>query len=252
MHPILRHPWLATLCRFLGTVALAACTLPTEILVPDPSPPAQPSTAASASPASPATPDSPSDVDAGADASAATCAPSSAAGWSPTWVPPTGASQGLCAPQDIANLYAACFGADATDATCSAYESGSPTCASCVLSASTDASWGAVVVFADTTVVNEPGCLDLVDPAEATCAEAAESQTECEHALCDANCPVSDAPSLAAWQECAAEADQGGCGGYGGSCLDAVLGADGGGATCGGADFATAFTNVATVFCGGS
>jgi hypothetical protein len=236
----------------LGLVALAACTLPTEILVPDPAAPVPPSP--SASPGSPASPDAASetDPDAGAELPGSACAPSSASGWSPAWVPPTGASQGLCGPQDIANLYAACFGADATDDTCSSYESGSPTCASCVLSAATDPSWGAIVVFADTTVVNEPGCLDLVDPSEAGCAQAAESQTECEHALCDASCPVSDAPSFDAWEQCAAQADQGACSGYDGTCLDAALAADGGGAACGGADFATAFANVATVFCGGS
>lgn len=243
MHPISRSLVLVSLSCCLGLVALAACTLPTEILVPDPAP---------AIPASPASPDSSLDTDAGAEVPATTCAPSSAAGWSPAWVPPTGASQGLCAPQDIANLYAACLGTDATDDTCSSYESDSPDCASCVLSASTDPSWGAIVVFADTTVVNQPGCLDLVDPAEVDCAGAAESQTECEHALCDSSCPVSDAPSFAAWQQCAAEADQGACGGYDGTCLDAALAADGGGAACGGADFATAFANVATVFCGGS
>lgn len=234
-----------TLSLAVGLVTLAACTLPTEILVPDP--PVQPAT-----PVSPPSPDPSTGADAGAELPPSTCAPSSTDGWSPTWVPPTGASQGLCATQDLADLYAACFGAGATDATCSSFESGNPTCASCVLSASTDPSWGAIVVFAGTTVVNEPGCLDLVDPAEASCAQAAESQTECEHALCDAGCPVRDAPSLAAWQQCAAEADDGACGSYEGTCLDALLAADGGDALCGGADFATAFANVATVFCGGS
>ena len=250
MQPIPFRPAFASLCGCLGLVALAACTLPTEILVPDPAPPAEP--AIPGLPASPASPDSPSGTDGGPELPTATCAPSSATDWSPSWVPPTGASQGLCAPQDLADLYAACFGADATDHTCSSYESDNPTCAACVLSASTDASWGAVVVFADTTVVNQPGCLDLVDPAGAACAQAAELQTECEHASCDSACPVSDGPSLAAWQQCAAQADQGACGGYDGTCLDAVLDADGGGAACGGADFATAFANVATVFCGGS
>jgi len=119
-----------------------------------------------------------------------------------------------------------------------------------VVSASTDASWGPIVVFGDITVVNQPGCLDLVDPSAADCAGAAEAQTECEHAWCDAACPVTDSPSLTAWQECAAEADQGACAGYDGTCLDAVLGADGGGVACAGADFVTAFVNVATVFCG--
>jgi hypothetical protein len=251
MHPTHRHSTLATLARGLGLATLAACTLPTEILVPAPAA-VQPSTPAS--PASPASPDASADTDtdAGAELPATTCAPSSAADWSPAWVPPTGASQGLCAPQDIADLYAACFGADATDDTCSSYEDNSPTCASCVLSSSTDSSWAAIVVFADTTVVNEPGCLDLVDPAESACAQAAESQTECEHALCDSSCPVSDTASFDAWQQCAADADEGACGGYDGTCLDAVLAADGGGAACGGVDFPTAFANVATVFCGGS
>ncbi|HEY3817482.1 MAG TPA: hypothetical protein VGL81_09940 [Polyangiaceae bacterium] len=255
MHLIHRTA-LSNLCRRLLLLvilaALGACTLPAEILVPDPGPAAA-STAApvpsSTSSSTPAAPGSAADGDAG-DPAAATCAPASAAGWAPIWVPPTGASQGLCAPQDLADIYAACFGPDATDDTCSDYESNSPTCASCVLSDSTDASWGPVVVFAETTAVNQPGCLDLVDPDAADCAQAAESQTECEHALCDASCPVADGPSFEAWEQCAAEADQGACGGYDGTCLSAALAGDAGGAPCGGADFATAFANVATIFCG--
>ena len=53
-------------CRCLTLVTLAACTLPTEILVPDPPPPAAavpPSTTPS-----PASPDSPPDTDGGATA----------------------------------------------------------------------------------------------------------------------------------------------------------------------------------------
>jgi hypothetical protein len=234
-------------------VSLVACTLPAEILVPDPAP--APASSSSTSPVSPSPPSSAGASAAGDDggidaASAAACAPASAAGWAPTWVPPSGAAQGACAPQDVADLYAACFGAGATDDTCSTYESNNPTCASCVLSASTDSSWGPIVAFSDTLAVNQPGCLDLVEPSAAACAQAAESQTECEHALCDASCPVTDTPSFEAWEECAAQADQGACGGYDGTCLDADLAGDGGGAACGGADFATAFANVATVFCG--
>lgn len=231
---------------------LVACTLPAEILVPEPGASAPDASGSPPSSAGSSTGASVAD-DAGIDvatASAATCGPASAAGWAPSWVPPSGASQGDCAPQDLADLYAACFGTGATDDTCSAYESDNPTCASCVLSASTDSSWGPIVAFTDTIAVNQPGCLDLVQPAEAACAQAAESQTECEHALCDASCPVTDTPSFEAWEECAAEADEGACAAYDGTCLDADLAADGGGAACGGADFATAFANVATVFCG--
>jgi hypothetical protein len=224
----------ASLSRCLCLVALTACTLPTEVIVSDA--PASSTTAAD-----------------GGATTAATCAPASAEGWTATWVPPTGASQGACAAQDLSNLYAACFGASATDDTCNSYQSNNPTCAACVLSASTDSSWGPVVVFGDTTTINQPGCLALVDPAEGTCAQAAQAQTECEHALCDPSCPVSDSASLTAWQQCVAQADDGACAAYGGStCLASALAADGGGDACGGADFATAFTTVATVFCGSS
>jgi hypothetical protein len=232
----------ASLARCLGLVTLAACTLPTEVVVSEPPTPGQAATSSSSSAA----------PDGGAELPGATCAPSSAAGWSPTWVPPTGASQGACAAQDLTNLYAACFGADATNDTCSSYQSNSPTCASCVLSASTASSWGPIVLFSNTTTVNQPGCIALVDPAAAACAQAAQAQAECEHTLCDSNCPVSDSTTFAAWQQCTAQADAGACAGYDGACLDASLAADAGGAECGGADFATAFTNVATVFCGGS
>lgn len=231
-------------CLGLVTVAVcAACTFPTEVVVQQPTP--------GTGPATPSGSSSPAEtVDGGAEPPATPCGPSSAAGWSPQWVPPTGAAQGQCTAQDLANLYAACFGSDATYDTCSAYQSSSPACASCVLSASTDASWGPVVVFGDTTVVNQSGCLALVDPSAVACAESAQAQTECEHAVCDASCPVSDAASFAAWQQCQADADQSACADYDGTCLDAALGADAGGAACAGADFPTAFTNVATVFCG--
>jgi hypothetical protein len=234
--------------RCLGLVTLAvcaACTFPTEVVVQQPTPATEPATPpGSSSPAESA--------DGGTEPPASTCGPASPAGWSPQWIPPTGAAQGQCEAQDLVDLYAACLGTDATDDTCSSYQSSSPGCASCVLSASTDGSWGPIVVFSDTTIVNQSGCLALVDPAATACAESAQAQTECEHAVCDASCPVSDPASFSAWQQCQAEADQGACAGYDGACLDAALGADAGGASCGGVDFPTAFTNVATVFCGSS
>ena len=223
---------LATLSRCLCMVALAACTMPTEVII-------QPQPAASSSATNTA--------DGGADPRGV-CAPSSAAGWSPVWVPPTGASQGACTASDLANLYAACFGATASSDTCSSYQSSSPTCASCVLSASRDPTWGPIVVFNNTTTINQPGCIALVDPAAGACAESAQAQAECEHALCDSNCPVSDSTSLAAWQQCTAQAGAGACSAYDSTCLNAAE--DAGGSACGGADFATTFKNVATVFCG--
>lgn len=226
----------SSLVRCLVLVTLAACTYPTEVVV-------QPSSSDSSASGSSSS---------SADGGATSCEPASAAGWSPTWVPPTGAAQGVCAAQDLANIYGACFGSDATTDSCSAYQSNNPSCASCVISDSTDSSWGAIVVFADTTVVNQPGCLDLVDSAEASCAQSAQAQSECEQALCDSSCPVTDNASLVAWQQCATEADQGPCAGYESTCLQQQLGADAGGAACAGADFPTAFTNVATVFCGSS
>lgn len=239
-----------SLARSIVLVTLTACTFPTEVVVPQPAPAAAQGTSTS-TPAPSSSAASTTD-DAGAELPANSCAPASSAGWSPAWVPPTGASQGLCTAQDLANLYASCFGAEATNDTCNAYQASSPSCASCVLSASTDSSWGPIVVYSDTTIINQPGCLALVDASATACAESAEAQTECEQALCDSSCPVSDSASFAAWQQCAAEADDGACAGYDAPCLDAAVGADGGDAACGGADFATTFTNVATVFCGSS
>jgi hypothetical protein len=109
------------------------------------------------------------------------------------------------------------------------------------------------VSFSSTTIINQPGCLALIEPSQTGCAEAAEAQIECEHAACDASCPVSDDPSYEAWEQCVAQADEGICAGYDGACLDVATSTDGGdagGAACAGTDFGTAFMNVAMVFCG--
>jgi hypothetical protein len=217
------------LLLLLGPTLPLACSFPTEILVPT----------------------SP-EAGTGEDAST-TCAPVTPPAWSAAWVPPAGAGQDACATQDLSNLYAACFGPEATTDACASMQTANPTCAGCVLSASTDSSWGPVVAFAATTIVNQPGCLALEAPSEQACAQSAEAQFECEHAACDPGCPVSDGPSYEAWEACVEEADQGVCGDYGGTCLADALepdGGDGGASSCDGTDFGTAFMNVAAVFCG--
>ena len=150
----------------------------------------------------------PVSVDAGTDAGG-TCSAGSVAGFTPVWHAPR--VQPLrCAPADIDAFYTACLGATATNATCNANGSSNPFCYSCIVSNSTDATWGPLIVWPNggPLEVNVGGCIDNQSSSGNPCARAFEGQEECEHQACDATCV---SVGQAGYDACIASTDSGGC-----------------------------------------
>jgi hypothetical protein len=145
-----------------------------------------------------------------------TCGMADIAGFAPTWVPPSGYHQGLCAPGQIDDVYNGCFATGATELSCSTSESSEPGCFSCIFSEEgASASYGPII---DTTngisEINQAGCIALLEPCNLKCAEQVAASFQCENTACETNCPVADDPSFTAFENCEATAagcDPNGC-----------------------------------------
>jgi hypothetical protein len=113
----------------------------------------------------------------------------------------------------------ACLGHGATYAACSGLAppdaAGASACYACLFTEE-DASTYGVVVNAIAPVVDYGGCIGAVDPSEAgaSCAKLSDDAYRCAEYACRPSCPVTDDPSLAAFQACLNEAFSGGCAGY--------------------------------------
>ena len=208
-------------------------------------------------------------TDAGSDASAnpdalvcpppasGTCAPGNVSGFAPTWKPPTGAKQGKCTASQVATYYSQCAANGATPTACTAWRSNSSnaTCGGCIESKETASSWGPLV-FLDNGVeqINAGGCVALLEPCNAPCAEAYEAAATCDLAACESNCPVgTDPASFAAYKACVATADSCGCSKWTpfAACTDSLKGPLHPASICVDApDFQTYFMQVVPVFCG--
>jgi hypothetical protein len=105
------------------------------------------------------------------------------------------------------------------------------------------------VNFQGVGAVNIAGCIELLDPKQATCATAVQQAEACEQQLCATTCV-----GLGPFDSCVTLADRGACGPY---ASEAVLceysEADGGAASAcvNGMTFEDTFLAVAGAFCGG-
>jgi hypothetical protein len=127
---------------------------------------------------------------------------------------PTG--QGACLPSDggpdpIQVFYDDCFGSGMTKAACDGFAVSNPACQACIESAATATAYGPLVLANGFVEANVAGCIEVEAPSDFACAQAQQALSDCELAACAANCPVVDQASLVAYEQCAAEADQGGC-----------------------------------------
>jgi hypothetical protein len=163
------------------------------------------------------------------------------------------------------DYYTSCLGPQASATTCDqAWGAGEDTqhatCQSCILTQSSATKWGALVDYSlggdagegGIVSVNVAGCIEILDPSQLPCAESVQQADECEHAACDAVCPVNDAASFANWEACVNASANGECLTYATS-AQCESGEDSGpAAACvTGSDFQDQFMAVATVFCGG-
>jgi hypothetical protein len=160
-----------------------------------------------------------------------------------------------CSAQAISDFDAACLASTSSMAACSTYQTANTTCYACLVSQVTDATWGPVYLANNVYQANIGGCIELADPANATCAQVQETASLCEHAACDSQCPVSSQASFTAYQECTAAADQEGCSQYVTQASNCLVAEDAGAAAvCAPTttSFDAFFLAIAPLFCSGS
>jgi hypothetical protein len=166
--------------------------------------------------------------------------------------PAAAAWQGVCSPDAIAGFYAACIGPERTSTACDAFMSDKTTgpCAACILTPDTASHDGPLISHQTFITANVAGCIELTDRGSLYCAKVVQALGGCELAACQANCPVNDSASLAAYDACAGQADIAGCQSYAmlAACVDA--GDAGQSAKCLTASFPDFYNQVVPLFCG--
>lgn len=160
------------------------------------------------------------DTGTGGDSMQTMCpTPKSLKGWMPPAFVPPHAAQNVCTQNQIQSFWDACRGPQATMNTCSTFTNANMACSSCLLTKSTDSSWGPLVSDGGITFINTAGCIALMN--DMSCAKADEALLACYEAACDTSCPVSDffAPdhsqTLDDWRKCQNVAIAGDCQSYG-------------------------------------
>lgn len=125
--------------------------------------------------------------------------------------PATGAHKGVCTQIQISLFYRDCLGPQGTSTECSAFMSDKVTgaCAACIITQDTADHYGPVIDHGGFVTPNVAGCIELT--GSYPCAKSVQALSGCELAACEANCPVHDMASRAAYDACAAQADHGGC-----------------------------------------
>jgi hypothetical protein len=183
--------------------------------------------------------------------------PASVAGFTPSWIPPTGAHQNLCTTAMLDAYYADCLDTDDTTmpGDCSAFgvDPAEQACEACLTSSFTDPTWGPLVAGVADVETNTSGCIALLDPGAIPCAQALQAADECEHAACDQVCAGGDPSGFDSWVTCSSASNSCGCAPYFAAtdCVKALAGAQSPAAPClVGQTFQDLYYSVAAVFCG--
>jgi hypothetical protein len=197
-------------------------------------------------------------TDGGADAALA-CPPAPLDEWAAPGYRHGQARQPLaCSASLIQDFYASCLGPDATNDGCNqswgaGEDAAHQTCQNCLVTPSAATAWGPLVNYGSTVSVNVAGCIELLDPSQASCASSVQAADVCQHQACDMACPVdpADPTSFGKWQACVAATAQGECNAYLAPAACAASEDGGPAAACvDGKTFADDFLAIATVFCG--
>jgi hypothetical protein len=105
-----------------------------------------------------------------------------------------------------------CLGTSRDTTRCGMYKAANPACTACIVTSySTASHYGPILDYGEYVGGNVAGCLELTTPGNASCAKTVQALTDCELGACEANCPVVDSTSLAAREQCEAEADTSVC-----------------------------------------
>jgi hypothetical protein len=155
-----------------------------------------------------------SEGDAGA---ASSCRASGVATYVQGSYQPAAAPSGACLGADGGGLwegfYDACLGPAKSMDACTQYKQApsNAACAACILTPSVADTLGPILDFGTFVSGNVAGCIEVTAPGDLSCPKAVQALSDCEAAACEANCPVSDAASLEAREQCAQDADAAGC-----------------------------------------
>ncbi len=104
-----------------------------------------------------------------------------------------------------------CLGPDKDSGQCATFKQENAACTACLVTPFTASGYGPVLDYGGYVGGNVAGCLELTS-SDPSCAKTVQALTDCELDACEANCPVTDPTSLAAREQCAADADTTVCG----------------------------------------
>ncbi len=109
-----------------------------------------------------------------------------------------------------------CLAPDSTPDGCAAFlaDPANAACAKCILTSDSTMDhegYGPLINHGTFITTNVAGCIELTDPSAISCAKVVQALSGCELRACEANCPVHDQASRAAYDACASHADHGGC-----------------------------------------
>jgi hypothetical protein len=187
------------------------------------------------------------------------CAPADMTGFVPKWTPPA-APRPVCTTRQIGLFYCACLLSGICAQNCSRFGPGGTAedrqCAACLVTQSSAAEWGPVVVRGGGLFINYAGCVALQEGKRdgSGCGGAMTFAEQCEDGACAANCPMTDDLSYEAYRRCVEAADRGACARYvaAAACAPAILEAGAPGAEClRPQSFYDAYLVLAEIFCGG-
>ena len=155
----------------------------------------------------------------GADATTS-CRASDVSTHVPTTYQSAISASGACLDADGAQVwdefFDACLGSGKSKDRCDSFKQtpSKAACAACVLTPYTADQLGPIIDYVEFVGANVAGCIELTTARDLPCAKAVQALTDCEIGACQANCPVSDAVSLAAREACSRDAHAAGCHSY--------------------------------------
>jgi hypothetical protein len=145
------------------------------------------------------------------DASA--CAPGDVQTFRPGDYVPASPPRNACTAAEVAAFYELCLGPKVDMSACIQWEGLHAECFRCVLTPSSDATYGPIIDYTHFVEANVAGCVEL-ESQGVSCARSVQALASCQLAACAVNCPVRDATSLEAFQGCTTQAEATGCSTY--------------------------------------
>lgn len=188
----------------------------------------------------------------------ATCSPGSVTGFTPTWKPPA-KKPGTCTQTQIDSIIECLLDENADQTACKTTlaAAANQACQSCIVTNTPSATqYGALVVGDALVSINYAGCIALKtnDLTANGCGAKYQALGQCTTEACEFNCPVTDDISFNEYQQCAMDAESGGCATYAtaAACADPLVQSGAVAQECdlaGGGTFIANAAKYAALFC---